>query len=76
MCAKDDFVELIKDKFLPNDESKIDALMTELCELNILCKNPNAAKYSFSNRSILQYMGTEDDIFDKLVDLIAEADNG
>ena len=74
-CAEEEFGVSFTEKFLPNDESKIDALMLELCELNILRKNPDSAKYSFSSRSIRQYMGTVEEIFEKLYDLMEKPEH-
>lgn len=67
--------ELKIEKILPNDETKIVALMLELCELNIL-KRTDTDNFLFSRRRIFHYMGTEKEIEDALFKLMAEAANG
>ncbi|MBE8954535.1 MAG: hypothetical protein SR2Q5_02540 [Quinella sp. 2Q5] len=67
-CARTEFDHLFGKNFLPDNEAKIDALMVELCELNILRKTA-AGKYHFANDNICQNMGTPDDILEKLIDL-------
>ena len=60
---------------MPKDESKIDALMTELCELNILRKG-DSGRYFFARQRIFNYMGTRQKVEDELFNLMAEAANG
>ena len=75
LAETDDFKELLRENFLPNDEKKINALMLELCELNILRKT-KSDKYQFSSKSIYRYMGTAQQIEDELLNLMAEVDHG
>ena len=69
-CAKN--FELIKARYLPREESKVDALMTELCELNILRKS-DSGKYLFARQRIFNYMGTRAKVEAELVNLMEEA---
>lgn len=71
--AKD--FELINKATLPDSEDKVDALMEELCELNILRKT-GAGKYLFSRQRILRIVGSKDEVSDALIKLAMEKDNG
>ena len=64
-CAKD--FGLVKERL--TDEVKIEALMIELCDLNILSKT-NSGKYKFSRDRIFKYMGTQTEVDDKLTNLM------
>ena len=66
---------LVKEPLLPNAESKVGALMEELCELNILRKT-GESKYLFSRQRILRIVGTPNEVEDALLKLMTEADNG
>jgi len=72
--AADDY-ELVKKELLPASEDKVDALMQELCELNILRRTP-AGKYLFSRQRILRIVGTHSEVDDALLKLATEAAHG
>lgn len=72
-CAKS--YDLIKPRYLPKDAFKVDALMNELCELNILRKT-DSGKYLFARQRIFNYMGSKQKVDDELENLMMEANNG
>ncbi len=72
--AAEDY-ELVKKELLPASEDKVDALMQELCELNILRRTP-AGKYLFSRQRILRIVGTPGEVDDALLKLATEAAHG
>lgn len=72
-CAKS--YDLIKPRYLPKDAFKVDALMNELCELNILRKT-DSGKYLFARQRIFNYMGSKQKVDDELENLMLEANNG
>lgn len=72
--AAEDY-ELVKKELLPASEEKVDALMQELCELNILRRTP-AGKYLFSRQRILRIVGTPGEVDDALLKLATEAAHG
>ena len=77
LAETDDFKELLNRNFLPADERKINQLMLELCELNILRKSDtDASRYKFSSQSVYRYMGTAQQIDEELFNLMTGVDNG
>ena len=66
---------LFDNKILPASEDKIEALMEELCELNILRKT-NFGKYLFSRQRILRIVGTRGEVDDALLQLATEVGHG
>lgn len=75
LAKSEDFEELLTRNLLPDDEDKINALMLELCKLNIL-RESGAGRYKFSSQSIYRYMGTAQQIDEELFNLMTEVDNG
>ena len=62
---------LVEGKILPDTAEKIDALMAELCELNILRKSGDK-RYLFSRQRILRIVGTLNEVEDALLKLMSE----
>lgn len=62
---------LVEGKVLPADAAQIDALMAELCELNILRKSGDK-RYLFSRQRILRIVGTLNEVEDALLKLMTE----
>ena len=77
LAETDDFKDLLDRNLLPADERKINAFMLELCELNILRKSEtDASRYKFASQTIYRYMGTAQQIYEELFNLMTGADNG